>query len=102
MNFYNQNLSLIFLAIYVAFNFWSFSLMLLDKNKAERKEQRISEADLFFYSICFGALGVFLGMRFSRHKTKKIKFILGIPLAILENFALIILIYLFVNNFLSK
>lgn len=92
---FNDYRFLILIILYLITNFASFIIMSMDKLKARNGEQRISEGDLFFLSICFGALGVLLGMRFVRHKTKKIKFILGIPLALIQNLTFLILIFRF-------
>ncbi len=64
-------------------------IMSLDKNRAQGERPRISEGTIFFWAICLGSLGVYLGMFVFRHKTRKIYFTLGIPLLILQNFTLI-------------
>ena len=80
--------------IYIIINLFSFSLMLSDKKKSRKDEMRISEGALLFAAICFGALGIWAGMYVSRHKTKKMIFVLGVPLALAQNLAVIYLLYL--------
>ena len=82
------------LFIYIIINLFSFSLMLSDKKKSRKDEMRISEGALLFAAICFGALGIWAGMYVSRHKTKKMIFVLGVPLALAQNLAVIYLLYL--------
>lgn len=81
------------LAIYITVNLLSFSLMLSDKKKSRKDEMRISEGALLFAAICFGALGIWAGMYVSRHKTKKMIFVLGVPLALVQNLAIIYLLF---------
>ena len=87
----------IFLSIALIFaliNFFSFSLMLSDKKKSRKNEIRISEGALLFAAICFGALGIWAGMYVSRHKTQKMIFVIGMPLALLQNLAVVYLLYM--------
>lgn len=66
-----------------------FVTMGIDKRKSIKRGWRIPERTLIFIAFMGGALGSFLGMQFFRHKTRHIKFIILIPLALLLN----ILIY---------
>ena len=54
--------------------------MLTDKIKAKKNLWRIPEATLFLVAAIGGSFGSLLGMHIFRHKTKHIKFMLGIPL----------------------
>lgn len=92
----NTNI-LILVSVYSVMNMAAFIYMGMDKAQAINKGRRIPEARLLFLSICFCALGVWLGMSFFRHKTRKAYFVLGVPLALVENVALIYLIYSLVN-----
>ncbi len=56
-----------------------FVIMLTDKRCAQKKLWRIPEATLFTVAILGGSMGVLLGMRVFRHKTRKPKFYVGIP-----------------------
>ncbi len=89
----NENLVwIIFAGAFFIINLFAFLVMFFDKKRSREKGRRISEGDLFFLAICFGALGVFLGMKFAHHKTRKAKFFIGIPLAFLQNITCIFLI----------
>ena len=62
-----------------------FVIMGIDKRKAVKRGWRIPELTLLLIAFMGGGLGSFLGMRFFRHKTRHIKFIIFIPLALLVN-----------------
>ena len=51
-----------------------------DKWKAKKNRWRIPEATLFLAALIGGSIGSMAGMYLFRHKTKHIKFIVGIPL----------------------
>lgn len=80
----------IFGVIFLITNSFAFVMMLLDKSLARKGHRRVSEGDLFFLSICLGALGILAGMKVARHKTQKYKFIIGVPLALLQNVILLV------------
>ncbi|MBU3106677.1 DUF1294 domain-containing protein [Clostridium gasigenes] len=75
-----QTLILLYFSI---INLVGFLLMLVDKRRAIKHEWRISELNLFIVSIIGGSIGSYLGMHCFRHKTKSLKFTLGIPIIIL-------------------
>ena len=56
-----------------------FTLMLADKYKAKKKRWRIPEATLITAAALGGSIGSLMGMYLVRHKTKHLKFTLGIP-----------------------
>ncbi len=69
-----------YLLIYLlTVNAAGFALMLADKYKARKNLWRIPEATLMGAAILGGSLGCLLGMYAVRHKTKHIKFTVGIP-----------------------
>ena len=70
----------ILLAYLVIINAAGFLLMLIDKWKAKKNRWRIPEATLFLVAIIGGSIGSIAGMYTFRHKTKHIKFIVGMPL----------------------
>lgn len=55
-------------------------LMLADKLKAKRNLWRISESCLMGIAAAGGSLGVLAGMHAFRHKTRHLKFSLGVPI----------------------
>ena len=56
-----------------------FLLMLVDKFKAKRNLWRIPEATLMGVAAIGGSVGSLLGMYTFRHKTRHLKFTIGIP-----------------------
>lgn len=79
------------LLIYLVFNIVSFALFAIDKQKAVKNKWRIPEATLILSSV-FGIFGGFCGMYIIRHKTKKPKFFIGLPLILIAEIALAVLI----------
>ncbi len=60
--------------------------MLIDKQKAKRNTWRIPEATLLTLAALGGSAGCIAGMHLFRHKTKHIKFTVGLPLLLVLNF----------------
>ena len=69
------------LYIYLAIiNAISFILMLADKYKAKKNLWRIPEATLMGFAAAGGSIGALAGMYLVRHKTKHLKFNVGVPI----------------------
>ena len=66
-----------------------------DKIKARRGVYRISEAALISVSALGGSVAMLVTMLTIRHKTKHIKFMLGIPIIIL--FQIIVAVYVVIR-----
>ena len=64
----------------ILINAAGFLLMLADKVKAKKHAWRIPEATLLGVAAAGGSIGALLAMQLFRHKTKHLKFSLGIPL----------------------
>lgn len=65
----------------------SFLLMLVDKQKARKKLWRIPEATLLLSAAIGGSIGALAGMYTFRHKTKHVKFTLGVPAILIVQIA---------------
>lgn len=77
------------LSIYLLIiNAIAFCLMLIDKYKARKNLWRILEATLISTALLGGSIGALIGMYTVRHKTRHIKFTVGIPLILLAQIAL--------------
>lgn len=76
--------------VIIFINILSIILMGIDKKLAISKKQRISEFTLLGLSFLGGSIGTILGMYLFHHKTKKLKFIILVPLSLILN----IIIYL--------
>lgn len=68
-----------------------FLLMLIDKHKAKKNLWRISEATLMGVAAIGGSLGCLGGMYATRHKTKHLKFTLGVPVILTVQVILLVL-----------
>ncbi len=85
---------LIVIGLFALINITAFLFMLSDKIKsASSGAERISEGLMFFMAAAWGALGVYIGMFVFRHKTQKWYFLIGIPLLIIQNIAIVYLVY---------
>jgi uncharacterized membrane protein YsdA (DUF1294 family) len=67
-------------AYLVLVNAAALVLMLVDKQKAQRGAWRIPEATLMGVALIGGSLGAIAGMYLFHHKTRHLKFALGLPL----------------------
>ncbi|WP_062104403.1 DUF1294 domain-containing protein [Bacillus niameyensis] len=66
-------------------NLYGIIIMGVDKRKAQKREWRIREKNLWLVALVGGAPGSTIGMLFFRHKTQHLSFKIGFPLlAILE------------------
>ena len=70
----------------------AFLLMLADKRKAEKKLWRIPESTLLTSAAFGGSIGAIVGMYLFRHKTRHMKFCLGLPLILISQLAAVIFI----------
>lgn len=66
----------------------AFFLMLADKRKAKKNLWRIPEATLMMSAVLGGSVGALAGMNMFRHKTKHLKFTLGIPAILIAQIVL--------------
>ncbi len=64
----------------------------IDKHKAKMGNRRIPENSLFMFAILGGGVGTIIGMYVFHHKTKKLKFTIGMPLILILE--ILIFIYL--------
>ena len=75
-------------------NVWAFALMGFDKRRAKIKgARRIRERTLFLSALLGGGLGACLGMWCFRHKTKHWYFVVGMPLILIAEAALLLFVY---------
>lgn len=75
-----MNFILIYLLI---INAVGFLVMTVDKLYAKKNMRRIPERTLLGVAVIGGSIGVWAGMYAVRHKTKLMKFVIGIPLILL-------------------
>ncbi len=81
---------LIYLAV---INIIAFAMYGIDKSKAEHNKWRISEKALILVAVFGGSIGAYSGMQVFRHKTKHLKFTIGVPVIFVLQILLGILIW---------
>ena len=81
-----------YLIYFIAINIFASLVCIFDKRRAKTNGWRVRESTLF--TICFlgGGLGMLLTMKTIRHKTKHKRFMIGIPLIILLQIAVILVL----------
>jgi len=68
----------------------AFLLMLADKHKSRKKKWRIPESVLLYTALFGGSVGSLIGMYTVRHKTKHLRFTVGIPFMLVLHIILLI------------
>ena len=76
----------------IILNILGYLIMYIDKRRAKKQQWRISEQTIFLITFLGGGIGTRLAMYTFRHKTKKIKFIIGLPLITIIEIVVIIYI----------
>lgn len=77
---------------FLIINVFSIFLTVLDKHNAKHSKHRIRENTLLYIAILGGSIVMYFTMLIIKHKTKKIKFMIGIPIITILQSALIIII----------
>lgn len=93
-----ENLALsIFLAYIAIISLISVIVCIYDKkiSKKNRVELRTPEKNLMLLSALGGSVAMFITMQIIRHKTKHVKFMLGIPLIIIVQAVIVFLLFHF-------
>lgn len=83
-----------FLIYLLIVNAVGFLLMLTDKLKARKNLWRIPEATLMTAALMGGSIGCLAGMYTVRHKTRHLKFKLGIPAILICQLGLLVYLWL--------
>lgn len=97
-DFIMENLALsIFLAYIAIISLISVIVCIYDKkiSKKNRVELRTPEKNLMLLSALGGSVAMFITMQIIRHKTKHVKFMLGIPLIIIVQAVIVFLLFHF-------
>ena len=71
---------IIILIYFVFINIVAVAVTVYDKKKAVVHSWRVKESTLLIISAIGGSLGMYITMKTVRHKTKKKRFMIGIPL----------------------
>lgn len=76
-------------------NSLTFFMFKTDKNRARKAQYRIPEKTLLLFSFLGGSIGAWLAMILCRHKTRHLKFLIGIPAIFIFQCVSLYLIYHF-------
>ena len=71
-------------------NLVGFLAMGIDKYKAQKDLWRIPEGTLITIALIGGSIGAIIGMKTFRHKTKKLKFSVGLPTILISEVCAVI------------
>lgn len=86
-----MNRIIIYIVLYlVVMNLMTFLLFREDKQRSKGRGWRISESTLFTFCMFGGSIGGILGMRVFHHKTKHLRFSLGVPVILIIQAGIII------------
>ena len=79
-----MSIFLIILAIYLLIiNLISVIVTIYDKICAVKRRWRVKESTLLLLSFLGGSIGMYITMLLIRHKTRHLKFMLGIPIILI-------------------
>ena len=78
-----------------AINVLGFSLMGIDKWKARRQYWRVPEKTLFLIALLGGSIGSLIGMYLFRHKTRKFRFSIGLPVILVLQILMVIFFFIY-------
>jgi len=76
----------------------AFAAYGIDKRKAEKNKWRIPESVLIMLAVLGGSVGALAGMLVFHHKTKKAKFVIGIPVILLLQAAAALILLMYVGT----
>ena len=77
-------------ALLTLITFWAYAR---DKRKSRKNLWRTPESTLLLLAFIGGAVGAFLGMLLCRHKIRKAKFYITVPILALLQIAFIVFVY---------
>lgn len=87
---------LVFFIWFILISAVSIIMTVYDKWAAKHKKRRVPERTLLSLGFIGGAAAMYLTMKMIRHKTKKKKFMVGLPLEILLHVLIVFCLYYFI------
>lgn len=78
-------------------NLLAIVITVTDKIKAKKYKRRIPERQLFIVAGLGGAFSMFITMLIIRHKTRHKRFMIGLPIIFILQFALIYALFEFIK-----
>ncbi len=83
---------MVFYLYLLVMNVLGVAVMGVDKKRAKRHAWRISEKALFAVSLLGGSIGTWAGMYLFRHKTRHWYFVIGMPLILFVQAAILTIV----------
>lgn len=74
-------------------NLAAFLMYGADKRRAKKNRWRISEKALIMVALIGGSVGALGGMYLFRHKTKHMKFVIGVPVILVIQIVIAYIVY---------
>ena len=78
---------------FIVMNLIGLSAMVIDKIRAMERRFRIPESVLLIIAVLGGSIGCIAGMIVFRHKKRKVKFRIGLPLILILQIGAILALY---------
>ena len=85
-----KTITILFITYELLINFITYFTYAADKTKARQHKWRIPERTLILLAILGGSPAALLAMKHYHHKTRHLKFKLGVPLILITQIVLII------------
>ncbi len=94
-----MDLFYILLIIYLVFiNIISICITIYDKVRAIHGKWRVQESTLLLFALLGGSVSMYATMQIVRHKTRRLKFMLGIPAIIICQILLVYFVWSVIIN----
>ncbi len=81
-----------YLIYFLSINLISVLVCAFDKHRAKKGGRRVPEKTIFLLCFLGGSIGMYLTMRLIRHKTLHKRFMIGIPLIIILQAAVLLVV----------
>ncbi len=88
-----MNYNFLIAAYLIFINLLSVAFTVYDKISAIKHRRRVKENTLLILSALGGSIGMYITMQLIRHKTKHIKFMIGIPAIFILQYAVIYILW---------
>lgn len=77
----------------IAASLTATAITVWDKFRARRRGWRVSESSLWLVALLGGSAAMYVSMLFVRHKTRHLRFMVGLPLLILAQIGFLLLVW---------
>lgn len=82
----------------IAISIVAIAITIYDKLRAIGRHWRVKESTLLIISVLGGSVAMYITMQIIRHKTRHIKFMLGIPIIIIVQLLILFLVWRVANG----